>query len=423
MASPPPAAGALSLAAPGPLDLLDFIGPREGLGCVSLGDGRTLLSWGGQIVVRDPLRWPEELREALAGLPAGAGLLGWIGYEAGAAVERMPPCAAPSALVRLWRVDGALVHEASTGRWQVRGAAAFREEARELLGAAPPSRPPLSGPRLAPEPPPGTADHFQEAVRRALGHIASGDLYQVNLAWEAVADCPDPIAAFIALAQHNPARRAALLQREGRTVLSNSPECFLQVCEEPGGSRVTSSPIKGTAARSGGHGALRALERSEKERAELTMIVDLVRNDLGRVALPGTVRPEARRIRACGDLWHAEQHVHARVRPGLDLVDLLAASFPPGSVTGAPKVRAMSLIQELERGPRGVYTGTLGWIGGDGQAELAVAIRTASVEGGRARYHVGAGIVADSEPALEWQETLAKAGALARLLGARRAGS
>jgi len=176
-------------------------------------------------------------------------------------------------------------------------------------------------------------------------------------------------------------------------------------------------PIKGTTTR-GITGARELLENSEKERAELTMITDLVRNDLGRVARPGSVHTSARRIRTCGDLLHAEQEISARLSPGKDALDLLEASFPPGSVTGAPKVRAMEIIHELEDGPRGAYTGSIGSFFDDGSAHLNVAIRTATVCGGVGRFHVGAGIVADSDPDREWEETLSKGRALCRWMGA-----
>lgn len=149
------------------------------------------------------------------------------------------------------------------------------------------------------------------------------------------------------------------------------------------------------------------------------MIVDLVRNDLGRVARPGTVRTGERTVRRCGDLWHAEQRVSARLRPDRDAVDAFAAAFPPGSVTGAPKVRAMQVIHDLEAGPRGPYTGALGVWFDDGSARTSVLIRAAQLGPEGARYHVGAGIVADSDPDREWRETCAKGSALgAALAGA-----
>ncbi len=147
------------------------------------------------------------------------------------------------------------------------------------------------------------------------------------------------------------------------------------------------------------------------------MIVDLVRNDLGRVAAPGTVRASPRRIEPLANVHHAWQEVSARLEPGRDAWDALAACFPPGSVTGAPKVRACQRIRQLEDGPRGVYCGAIGYVGRDGSARWSVAIRTAVFDGDRARYHVGGGVVAASDPADEWWETVAKGRQLARAFG------
>ena len=157
---------------------------------------------------------------------------------------------------------------------------------------------------------------------------------------------------------------------------------------------------------------------SEKETAELTMITDLVRNDLGRVARAGEVHTSCRRIRVCGDLLHAEQEITARLLPEVDAIDVLRASFPPGSVTGAPKIRAMEHIHQLEASPRGAYTGSIGCLFDDGSAHLNVAIRTATIRNGLAHLRLGAGIVADSDPNQEWLETLAKGQMLHRWLGA-----
>ena len=149
------------------------------------------------------------------------------------------------------------------------------------------------------------------------------------------------------------------------------------------------------------------------------MIVDLVRNDLHRVAARAGVRAGPRMIVRAGDLWHAEQRVRAVLQRSKDAIDAVVACFPPGSVTGAPKVEAMRVIHALEPEPRGVYTGAIGFLADGGEAHLNVAIRTATVQGGLARFHVGAGLVADSKPELEWAETLAKGRALMSWLTAR----
>ncbi|NOY25297.1 MAG: anthranilate synthase component I family protein [Oligoflexia bacterium] len=273
------------------------------------------------------------------------------------------------------------------------------------------------------QPDPALTDTPRRTGRALPGRCSAGagahrGFYQVNLAWPL--DLPavdDPIGAWLALRKANPAREGALLRHPDAWVLSNSPERYLHLERTGQGLQLSSAPIKGTVPRDGGKAALELLRSSPKERAELTMIVDLVRNDLGRIAAPGTVRAEARTLRACGDLWHAEQVVRATARPGLDAWDVVAASFPPGSVTGAPKVAAMKVIAELEGRPRGLYTGAIVALGDNGEGWLSVVIRTATISGGRAQVFVGAGIVADSKPEAEWRETLAKARALAKAVG------
>jgi len=302
------------------------------------------------------------------------------------------------------------------GRWHITGSPEFVEEARELLARARPVPPPSAGVGQLTHPA-ESGLHYQERVRAALDAIARGELYQVNLSWPFTSACSSALDAWLRLRHHNPAWRGAYLRKDGVELVSNSPERYLSVAPRRAKTRsLHSVPIKGTTRMDGGLEARRALLHSAKERAELTMIVDLVRNDLGRVAVPGSVRPGPRSLRRCGDLLHAEQGVSATLQPGHDAVDAVAASFPPGSVTGAPKVRAMEWIRALEQHPRGPYTGCFGWFGADGSAELAVAIRTAVVQGGQAEYCVGAGIVADSDPAREWEETLSKGRALARHL-------
>ncbi|MBL8615940.1 MAG: chorismate-binding protein [Deltaproteobacteria bacterium] len=348
--------------------------------------------------------WVEEARALLGKGPVpctggpAPGLVGWLGYEAGRWCERMPAPTAPRSTpdLCLWRPRAA---------WW-------------LPHAPDPAPTPLPP---APLPAPvGEEARYVAAVEALLEHIREGDVYQANLAWQTPPlPCPDPVEAWLRLRAHNPARRGALLQIDGLHIVSNSPELFLRVLPpqvEGRGSVARSAPIKGTAP---GTAAGRAhLEASAKERAELTMIVDMVRNDLGRVARPGGVRAHPRGLVRCGDLWHAEQLVEAEGPEGVDALDWVRAAFPPASVTGAPKVRAMELIAALEAAPRGVYTGAIGWLGIDGDAHLNVAIRTLICAGGVARLHVGAGIVAASLPAAEWAETCAKAGAVLRALGA-----
>jgi anthranilate/para-aminobenzoate synthase component I len=398
---------------------------RPGLAVLELGDDGLLVTWASAPAVIDPPDWRAALRALRVprATPWRGGVVGWIGYEAGAQVDRQPIHATPTPLptVALWRWDAGLRWQPGRG-WSAVGGPAGRQAARRLLARASEvgSRQLPPGRATAPEPAGELGPRYRRAVRAALHHIGRGDIYQVCLAWEQVVRGPlDPVGAWLALRRDNPARRGALLRLGDRWLLSNSPETFVDVEVHDTALEAVSVPIKGTVPVSAGPAGRAWLERSEKERAELTMIVDLVRNDLGRVARPGSVRAGPRSIRRCGDLLHAEQEVRALLREDQDAVDAFAAAFPPGSVTGAPKVRAMSLIHALEDAPRGPYTGALGLWDDAGGARTSVLIRTACVTPESTRYHVGAGIVAESDPEREWQETRAKGAALgAALVGA-----
>ena len=216
-------------------------------------------------------------------------------------------------------------------------------------------------------------------------------------------------------------RSAALLDFGDFALVCNSPELFLRVTPQPDGTRrVVTRPIKGT--RPNGPGLTDAMAAellaSEKDAAELNMIVDLERNDLGRVCLPGTVRvTRSRAVEAHPTVVHGVATVEGTLRPGVTLPDLLAATFPGGSITGAPKVRAMQVIDELEPTRRGPYCGAIGWVGTDGALELNVAIRTIVCKHGLAHLGVGGGIVADSDPDAEYAETWTKAAAMLDALG------
>ncbi len=254
-------------------------------------------------------------------------------------------------------------------------------------------------------------DAYERMIGRALEYIAAGDVYQVNLAQRLrLEGIGDAWALHAAVRRSNPAPYAALLSWDGGAVASFSPELFLQVR----GGRVLTRPIKGTRPRTG-HGAedeawRRELLGSAKEAAELAMIIDLHRNDLGRVCEYGSVRVvHPRRVEAHPTVFHTVADVEGRLRPECDGLDLLRACFPAGSVTGVPKIRALEIIDELEPAARGVYTGAIGVLGLDGQMTFNVAIRTLQMRGEAATLYVGGGIVADSEPAAEYEETLAKA--------------
>ena len=217
----------------------------------------------------------------------------------------------------------------------------------------------------------------------------------------------------------NPAPFAAYLNLPEVRVMSASPERFLHFDQHT--RRVQTRPIKGTRPRGKTAGEDRRLARelleSEKDRAENVMIVDLERNDLGRVAEIGSVRvTELAVLEPLPTVFHLTSTVEATLREDRDLVDLLLATFPGGSITGAPKIRAMEIIDELEPTARSVYTGAIGYIGFDGSMDLNIAIRTILVKDGRAYFQAGGGIVADSDPELEYQETLHKASALVEAL-------
>jgi anthranilate/para-aminobenzoate synthase component I len=252
-------------------------------------------------------------------------------------------------------------------------------------------------------------DHGR-AIEAALEHIARGDIYQVNLArrwmagWEG-----DPLALFLAMREASPVPLGFYVGAGDHAVLALTMETFLDW--EGLGGRLATRPIKGTIAR--GADAIadaRALRADPKEHAEHAMIVDLMRNDLGRVAATVSVKVERlMEVEPYAGLSHLVSTVACTTREGVTLDDVLAATFPPGSVTGAPKVRAMEIIDALEPHPRRVYCGAVGMIDRAGGARFAVAIRTAQVRAGTVTYHAGGGLVAASVVEREIAETELKA--------------
>jgi para-aminobenzoate synthetase component 1 len=258
------------------------------------------------------------------------------------------------------------------------------------------------------------------ACEQVLELLRAGECYQVNVTRQLTADCAaDPISLYDSLVRVNPAPHAALITfgaaRPGFAVVSASPELFLRVEPRADGVRaVETRPIKGTGTDAA------ALAASVKDRAENVMIVDLARNDLGRVCEYGSVEvPALFDVEAHPGLFHLVSSVTGRLRPDIDLADLVRGAFPPASVTGAPKPRVMQAIEDLEPVRRGVYCGAIGWVDGDrGRAELAVAIRTFTIADGRTHLGVGGGIVADSQPDEEWVETELKAARLLVAAGA-----
>lgn len=285
-----------------------------------------------------------------------------------------------------------------------------------------PSREPFPGrlcAAIAAEPP----EAYEAAVAEVVERIHGGEIFQANIAraWTGrLAAGADPFDLFVRLRGASPAPFSAYLRLPDRAVVSNSPERFLKVRD----GAIETRPIKGTRPRGASPARDRALAAellaSAKDRAENLMIVDLMRNDLARVSPAGAVRvPELFRVETFANVHHLVSTVEGRLKPGLGLHDLLRATFPPGSITGAPKVQAMKVIAGLER-PRGPYCGSLFWAGFDGAFESSVLIRTVGLardgEGWRLEARAGAGIVADSEPAAERLETEAKIDALRRAL-------
>ncbi|MFE5729654.1 aminodeoxychorismate synthase component I [Streptomyces sp. NPDC056528] len=262
-------------------------------------------------------------------------------------------------------------------------------------------------------------DRYLDLIARCRREIAAGETYEVCLTNVAETDGGlDPWETYRFLRRHSPAPYGALLLFSGLSVLSTSPERFLRISAD---GRVESRPVKGTRPRGATpaeDAALRAeLSADEKDRAENLMIVDLVRNDLGRCAEPGTVEADVFQVETYATVHQLVSRVRARLRPDSSAVDCVRAAFPPGSMTGAPKIRTMRLIDELEAGPRGVYSGAVGHFSLTGAADLSVVIRTAVLTPGGVRYGIGGAITALSDPEAEFEETAVKAAPLLAVTG------
>ena len=364
--------------------------------------------------------------------PFQGGAMGFIGYEFAHHLEHLPrpPDFDPARpMLRLGLYDTVLAfdleegraflvatgHPAPEAKRRDRAAArlaAFRAALETPAGAA--AAAPPAGPAagldwhsnfFAPD--------YAAAIERVRGYILAGDIYQANIAQTFEAGLPDgfdPFALYLRLRQTNAAPFGAFLEYRDLQIASSSPERFLKVA----GRTVETRPIKGTAPRSADPAADRALSdgllASEKDRAENVMIVDLMRNDLSRVAEPTSVEvPTLCGLESYASVHHLVSVVTAELRQGVTLGDLIAATFPGGSITGAPKIRAMEIITEVERTVRGPYCGSIGYVGFDGSADLNIAIRTVSFGNGRARLAAGGGITVLSDPAAEYEETFTKA--------------
>lgn len=265
-----------------------------------------------------------------------------------------------------------------------------------------------------------TRGEYTSAVRRIKKHIAAGDIYQANLTQQIsvpLADSLSPERIFLDLRRDNPASFTAFIRRRDDVVISASPERFLRVEAKNAERTVEAWPIKGTRPRGydvEDDARLRAeLARSEKDRAENIMIVDLLRNDLGRVCSYGTINvPELFTVQEHPTLFHLVSKVRGLLREDVAAGALLRACFPCGSITGAPKLRAMEILDEIENVPRALSMGAIGYFSFDGAIDLSVSIRTMTLRDCVARFNVGGGIVTDSQPEDEYQESLTKARAL-----------
>ena len=262
---------------------------------------------------------------------------------------------------------------------------------------------------------------FLDGVERILDYLRAGDVFQVNLSrgWRARFDVPpDPAALYARLRQANPAPFAGLFAGAGWAVASSSPERLVSVR----GRVVETRPIAGTRPRFEGDddaARIRELVGHPKERAEHVMLIDLERNDLGRVCTPGSVQvDELMTVESYAHVHHIVSNVRGRLRAEVTPGQVIAAVFPGGTITGCPKVRCMEIIAELERTARGAYTGAFGWLNRDGDLDLNILIRTAEVQGDTVSFRTGAGIVVDSDPSRELDETRAKARGLLKALGA-----
>lgn len=336
------------------------------------------------------------LREALSagpqpaedqGFPMG-GLCGWVSYEGDFVFGEYPEM---------------LVFSHSDQTWWEKGQLSLAVRAVESKGAA--------SAQIGPFAARSSRDRFIQGVNRIKEWIAAGHIYQANLSQAFEAEVQGELfGLYELLREASPAPMAAYLDLDGREVLCSSPETFLKMS----GRGIETRPIKGTRPRffdpDEDRRSAYELQTSAKEISELVMITDLLRNDLGQVCDFGSVEvSEMLRLETLAQVHHLVSTVTGTLRQDVDALEALVACFPGGSITGAPKKRAMEIISELEGAPRGIYCGAIGWLGYNGESAFNIAIRTLIREGNKVVYQVGAGIVADSDPEKEYEETLHKA--------------
>jgi para-aminobenzoate synthetase component 1 len=364
-----------------------------------------------------------EVRERLPGLPLMSGAVGYFSYDMKNFLEDLPDAARddtgiPDCMLGFY--DAVIAYDHLNGTCFVAGRT--RSSLKELRKKIKSSygerraRRAIAEPRLRSN---FTKAAYIRAVRKAKEYIRKGDIYQVNISqrFEATLDM-SPLELYRRLRSFSPAPFAAYLGFDDVTILSSSPERFLFKKE----SHIETRPIKGTRPRGsdavGDIAMERELAASAKDMAEHIMIVDLERNDLGRICEFGSVRPtESAVIEKYANVFHLVSTVAGTLKNGVSSIDCLRATFPGGSITGAPKIRSMEIIDELEDVRRSVYTGALGYIGFDGTMDMSIVIRTFVIKGKSLYFQVGGGIVADSDPEKEYEETLHKARGLMQALG------
>ena len=363
--------------------------------------------------------------------PFPGGAIGYLAYDLGAQLERVTVPARRAGLTddiafNLYDTSLVIDHATGTARLVATGFPEREPAARQNRAEAQLARfADLLGAAAAPAPPPSSPaekltwrsnfdrQSYEDAVEKVRAYIRAGDIYQANIAQRFSADLPagfDPFALYRRLRETNPATFGAYLELEGLTVASSSPERFIRL----DGRHVETRPIKGTARRlddpAADRAAAEALLASVKERAENVMIVDLLRNDLSRVCAPGSVAvPTLCGLETYAGVHHLVSVVTGDLRDGLDALDLLEGTFPGGSITGAPKIRAMDIITEIEGDARELYCGAIGRIGFDGALDTSIAIRTVFMDDHQAVLQAGGGVTLLSEPGPEYDETLAKA--------------
>lgn len=369
---------------------------------------------------------------AASAMPFRGGWFVYLGYELAAQIEpslRLPGIRSGLPVAFATRIPAAIVRDHLTQSIHLiaePGSEDLLARMREDIAALEKSAPEKSaGPASAAWPgitlQEDAPQEFLDGVERILRYIREGDVFQVNLSrlWRGRFQTPiDAAQIYRRLREHNPAPFAGLACHGASAIISSSPERLVQVR----GGVVATRPIAGTRPRHENHASdgldAAALLAHPKERAEHVMLIDLERNDLGRVCVPGSVRvDELMSVESYAHVHHIVSGVRGELRPGTTPGEVLRAVFPGGTITGCPKVRCMEIIAELERIPRGAYTGAMGYLNRDGDMDFNILIRTLIKEGDDISLRAGAGIVADSSPQRELEETRAKARGLLRALG------